>query len=109
MEIIDKDSANARSAHADTDRPPPDAQSMKLYHGNIDWDVAKRLLHMIYLHGPIKKTRLAMKTAVNSSTCTRYVTWLIEIGWVATNNFDEFSLTEAGLAIYKRIKWQDYV
>ncbi len=85
------------------------SKSLKVYHGRIDWDVAKRFLHMIYLNGPIRKTPLAMKTGVNSSTCTKYVGWLIEVDWVTMNNSDEFNLTEAGLAVYKRIKWQDDV
>jgi predicted transcriptional regulator len=73
------------------------------YHRKIDWEVAKRFLHIIYLYGPLKKTRLAMKTGVNSSSCARYITWFMEIDWVSMTNSDEFKLTEAGVAVCKRI------
>ncbi|AFU58108.1 hypothetical protein Ngar_c11680 [Candidatus Nitrososphaera gargensis Ga9.2] len=77
------------------------------YHRKIDWNVAKRFLNIIYLHGPIRKTRLAMKTGVNSTTCTKYVTWLIEVDWIDVNDCDEFRLTQAGLAVSKRINSED--
>lgn len=72
------------------------AGNVRLYHGRIDWDVAKRILQVIYMDAPVRKTSLAMKARVNYSTCKKYVIWLEEIDWIAKDSNDAIRLAEAG-------------
>jgi|SRR5581483_2045190 len=69
------------------------------YHGKIDWDVAKRLLTVIYSEGPIRPTRLAMRAGMNYDACKRYIIWMMEIDWVQADGIQSniISLTEFGL------------
>lgn len=72
------------------------------FHGNINWDVAKRFLYILYVEGKMKKTNLAMKMGVNYDTCMRYILWTKEIGWVEEEN-RLVVLSDIGLFLCSRI------
>ena len=77
--------------------PPP------VHHRRIDWDVARRLLKIVYLDGKIKRTNLAMRVGINYTACTRYVAWMLEINWISLSEDNQVRLTESGLQICKRL------
>lgn len=75
-----------------------DPISQIMYHGKIDWDVAKRLLAVIYSEEPVRPTRLAMRAGMNYDACKRYIIWMMEIDWVQADGISSniISLTEFG-------------
>lgn len=67
------------------------------YHGKIDWDVAKRILKVIYEEGNVKRTNLAMKAGLNYTSCMRYIVWLAEVKWIDLQNDNQIKLTSSGI------------
>lgn len=75
------------------------------YHGKIDWDVAKRILQVIYHEGPIRRTSLAMKSELNYSAALRYLLWLQELGWIEIGKkHNRVKLSEIGMKMCERLK-----
>jgi hypothetical protein len=72
------------------------------FHGNINWDVAKRFLYILYTKGKLNKTNLAMKMGVNYDTCKRYILWTTEIGWIEEDD-GWIVLSDIGLFLCSRI------
>jgi predicted transcriptional regulator len=74
------------------------------YHGKIDWDVARRFLCVLYVKGRMKRTNLAMNTGINYDSCTRYISWMKEIGWIEEEKAsNQISLTNIGAFTCSRI------
>ena len=54
----------------------------KLYSGRFDWEVAQRILEVIYRERGGARTNLAMKARVNYNTFLRYLRWMENVGWI---------------------------
>jgi predicted transcriptional regulator len=76
---------------------------------NINIDVMNRILKVLYEHGQIKITNLAMSSGLNYNTCKRYLELMKIFGWVETSSEDKTimaKITEAGRRIHNALNDQ---
>jgi predicted transcriptional regulator len=76
---------------------------------NINLDVMNRILKVLYEHGPIKLTNLAMSSGLNYNTCKRYLHLMKIFGWIETLSVDVAimaRITEAGRKIHNTLNDQ---
>src|SRR5438093_8146879 len=69
--------------------------------GSFSFDVTKRILSILFEHGPTKKTNLATKTGLNYNVCVRYINMLKLLGWLGVNT--EISITDTGRNVMRRL------
>ena len=74
------------------------------FHGTIDWDVAKRMLRVLYHDGPVGRTILAMRSGLNYGAGTRYLSWMREVGWIRVGgNKKAVEITDLGADACERL------
>ena len=70
--------------------------------GSFSFDVAKRMLDVLSIHGTsMKKTNLASRAGLNYNVCLRYVRILDILGWVKVNS--EVTITELGKGVFANL------
>ena len=102
---VDSEIRSIRKSMYDTNGMILKSESfVETYHGKIDWDVAKRILQVIYYESPIRRTRFAMKSGLNYGAGTRYATWMEELGWITISQFSNLiRLSELGMKMCERL------
>lgn len=71
----------------------------------VDWDIAVRLLTVLFESGKTKKTTIARNSKMSYDNCLLYLDWLELFGLAKKETdyqgFEIFSLTALGTTIYK--------
>lgn len=69
----------------------------------IDWDIVKRILHLLYDEGKTKKTHIAMKCNLNYDQTVLYLEWMAMVNFIKKINdrsFEVISLSDSGMTLY---------
>jgi predicted transcriptional regulator len=77
---------------------------MHVQKGRSRWDIIHELLGIIQEENKVKKTRIMQKAYLDWRNFKRYFDFLLEEGFVAKTNQDEYyELTEKGKELFRRL------
>jgi predicted transcriptional regulator len=70
----------------------------------IDWDIVKRILHLLYDEGKTKKTHIATKCNLNYDQTILYLEWMTMVNFIrkiSDGKSEAISLSNIGLILYR--------
>lgn len=74
----------------------------------INWDIAKRLVILLYYDSKVKRTNIAMKCKLSYDNCLLYLNWLEMMDLIKKeidrDGFELISLTNSGVNLYSKLQ-----